>query len=136
MTTVAAVTSAVLFLSVAGFQAVLALGAPLGAHVLGGRYSGTLPRRMRVFSGITALILVGAGLIVLARAGILGWPAGANWLLAPATWVIASFLALNTLGNRTSRSRFERTIFAPTTAALAVLCAYVALTGSDSPGPG
>ena len=50
MMTVAAVTSAVLFLSVAGFQAVLALGAPLGAHVLGGRYSGTLPSRVRAFS--------------------------------------------------------------------------------------
>jgi hypothetical protein len=33
----------------------------------------------------------------------------------------------NTLGNVTSKSRFERTVLAATTAVLAVLCGYVAL---------
>lgn len=78
----------------AAFQASLALGAPLGAHVLGGRHPGSLPNRLRVFSGIAAAILVGGTLVILARAGAIGWPAGATGLLAPATWAIAAFLAL------------------------------------------
>jgi hypothetical protein len=128
MTIAAAVLAAVLFLGMAAFQASLALGAPLGAHVLGGRYPGALPNRLRAFSAVAAAILVGGTLVILARAGAIGWPAGATGLLVPAAWAIAAFLVLNTLGNLASKSRLERTVFAATTAALAVLSAYVALS--------
>jgi hypothetical protein len=128
MTIPAAVLAAVLFVGMAAFQASLALGAPLGAHVLGGRYPGALPNRLRAFSAVAAAILVGCALVILARAGAIGWPAGAMGLLAPASWAIAAFLVLNTLGNLASKSRLERTVFAATTVALAVLSAYVALS--------
>jgi TRAP-type C4-dicarboxylate transport system permease small subunit len=128
MTIAAAVLAAVLFLGMAVFQAGLALGVPLGAHVLGGRYPSVLPNRVRAFNAIAAAILVGGALVILARAGALGWPAGATGLLVPAAWAIAAFLVLNTLGNLASKSRLERTVFAATTAALAVLSAYVALS--------
>jgi hypothetical protein len=134
MTSLAAIVAAALFMSMVVFQAALALGAPIGANVLGGRYPGSLPVRIRVFSGIAAVVLVGAALVILARAGLIGWPPGGAGLLAPASWTIAGFLVLNTLGNLTSRSRVERTILAATTAVLAVLCAYVALTGGNSTG--
>ena len=128
MTIPAAVLAAVLFTAMAAFQASLALGAPLGAHVLAGRYRGALPNRLRAFSAIAAAILVGGALVILARAGVTGWPVGAAGLLVPASWAIAAFLGLNTLGNLASKSRLERTVFAATTAALAVLSAYVALS--------
>jgi hypothetical protein len=128
MTIPAAVLAAILFLGMAAFQASLALGAPLGAHVLGGRHPGTLPNRLRAFSAIAAVILVGGALVILARAGALGRPADAMGLLAPASWAIAAFLVLNTLGNLASKSRIERTVFAAITAILAVLSAYVALS--------
>jgi hypothetical protein len=128
MTIPAAVLAAVLFLGMAAFQASLALGAPLGAHVLGGRQPGVLPNRLRAFSAIAAAVLVGGALVILARAGAIGWPAGATGLLVPAAWAIVAFLVLNTLGNLASKSRLERTVFAATTAALAVLSAYVALS--------
>jgi hypothetical protein len=128
MTIPAAVLAAVLFAGMAVFQASLALGAPLGAHVLGGRHPGALPNRLRAFSAIAAAILMGGALVILARAGAIGWPVGATGLLAPASWAIAAFLVLNTLGNLASKSRLERTAFAAMTAALAVLCAYVALS--------
>lgn len=127
MTFPAAILAAVLFLGMAAFQVSLALGAPLGAHVLGGRHAGTLPNRLRAVSAIAAAILAGCALVILARAGAIGWPAGATGLLAPGSWAIAAFLVLNTLGNLASKSRIERTVFAATTAALALLCAYVAL---------
>ena len=129
MTSVAALVAGALFVAMAVFQAALALGAPFGEHVLGGRFAGTLPVRIRVFSGIAAVILLGAAVLILARAGLIRWPAGAAGILAPASWVIAGFLALNTLGNLRSRSRLERTVFASITAVLAVLSAYVALFG-------
>ena len=128
MTAPAAILAAVLFLAMAGFQAVLAMGAPLGQHVLGGRHP-----RIRIFSGIAAAVLAGGAVVVLARAAVIGWPTGMGGLLAPAAWLLAAFLALNTLGNLTSKSRLERTLFAATTATLAILCAFVAFAG---PGPG
>jgi hypothetical protein len=123
----AAVLAAILFLGMAAFQASLALGAPLGAHVLGGRFPGALPNRLRALSAVAAAILVGCALVILARAGAIGWPAGATGL-APASWAITAFLVLNTIGNLASKSRLERTVFATTTAALAVLSAHVALS--------
>ena len=128
MTIPAAVLAAVLFAGMAAFQASLALGAPLGAHVLGGRHPGRLPNRLRALSAIAAAILVGGALVILARAGAIGWPVGATGLLVPGSWAIAVFLVLNTLGNLASKSRLERTVFAAMTAALAVLCACVALS--------
>jgi hypothetical protein len=126
MTIPAAVLAAVLFLAMAAFQASLALGVPLGAHVIGGRYPGALPNRVRTFSAIAAAILVGGALVILARAGAIGWPIGMAGLLVPASLAIAAFLVLNTLGNLASKSRLERTLFAATTAALAALSAFVA----------
>ena len=134
VTGLAAVVAAVLFLAMATFQAGLALGAPLGQHVLGGRYPSTLPTRIRVFSGIAAAILAGGAVVVLAQGMLIGWPIDMVGLLGPATWVLAGFLLLNTLGNLASKSRLERTVLAATTATLAVLCAYVAWTGGGPAG--
>ena len=127
LTLVAAIVATGLFAALAAFQATLAAGAPLGAHVLGGRYSDALPPRVRAFSGIAAVILLAFAGVMLARAGVIGWPTGIAGLLAPAAWVIAGFLVLNTLGNLASKSRFERTALAATTAVLAVLCGFVAM---------
>jgi hypothetical protein len=123
-----AALAAVLFLGMAAFQASLALGAPVGAHVLGGRYPDALPNRIRAFSAVAGAILVGCALVILARAGAIGWPTGATGLLVPASWAIAAFLVLNTIGNLASKSPLERTVFAATTAALAVLSAAIALS--------
>jgi hypothetical protein len=66
--------------------------------------------------------------VILARAGAIGWPDGAAGLLIPLSWAIAAFLVLNTLGNLASKSRIERTVFSATTAILAALSAYVAVS--------
>lgn len=125
---VAAVVAAILFLAMAAFQLALSLGAPFGEHVLGGSKAGTLPSRLRLVSGLASVILIAAATVVLARAGAIGWPVEAAGLLAPATWLIAGYMALNTLGNLRSKSRFERTVFAGVTAILAILSGYVALS--------
>jgi hypothetical protein len=126
LTLLAAIVATGLFAALAAFQATLAAGAPLGAHVLGGRYPGALRPRLRVFSGIAAVLLLGFALVMLARAGVIGWPAGIAGFLVPTSWAVAGFLVLNTLGNLASKSRFERTVLAAATAGLAILCGFVA----------
>lgn len=134
--TLTALAATFLFLAMAGFQATLALGAPLGAHVLGGRHVGTLPARLRGASGIAAGLLIVMAIVVLARAGVIGWPTAAAGLVSPAAWIIVGYLALNTIANLASKSRIERTAFAAATAVLCALSAYVALLGSGPLGPG
>jgi hypothetical protein len=58
---------------------------------------------------------------------VVGWRAGMVGILIPASWAIAGFLVLNSVGNLASKSRFEQTALAATTAVLADLCGFVAL---------
>jgi hypothetical protein len=132
MTETAASIAAVLLVVVAAVQVGLAVGAPFGHISWGGRHHGRLPDKLRVGSGVAAVILLLAALIVLAKGGLVGWsPIPESWLTA-ATWALAGFLALNTLGNLSSESRIESIVFAPTTAILVVLLVVVAFTG-DGP---
>jgi len=135
MTIAAALLATVLFLAVAGVQVGLLLGAPLGGIVMGGRNPGRLPGRLRASAGIAALILVIASLIVLARSGAISWSPLPVDLLGPATWVVAGFMVLSTLANFASKSMFERSAFGGATALLAVLSAFVALTGTGPVTP-
>ena len=114
---------------VAIVQLAAALGAPIGAHVYGGRAAGrgeALPTAYRLASLLTVGVLLAAGWLVLARAGVVGSPAADSTLAVWGTWVIAGFLALNTLGNLASTSAVERWGFGAATAVAAVLTVIVA----------
>ena len=121
--TAAALGAAGVCAAFAGVQVALAAGAPLGEHVWGGTQDRVLPTGMRVVAGGSAVALTAMATIILRRAGLVGQPA--RWL-SPATWTIAGFLALNTVGNLASTSRVERFVFAPATAVAAGLTAIVA----------
>ena len=112
-----------ILLGFAGLQVALAAGAPLGEHVWGGTQDPQLPAGMRAASGGAAVALVGAAWVVGRRGGLVDRPA--RWL-SPATWGIAAYLALNTVGNVASTSSIERYAFGPATAAASALTAVVA----------
>ena len=120
----AALGAGTILLGFAGLQIALAAGAPLGEHVWGGTQHRVLPTGMRVASGGAAVALTAAASVVARRAGLVGRPAG--WL-SPATWGIAGYLALNTVGNLASSSGVERWAYGPATAIASALTAFVAL---------
>jgi hypothetical protein len=122
-TTVAAVGAAGVCVAFSGLQIALAAGAPLGEHVWGGTQGRVLPTPMRTVAGGSAVALTAMAGVVLRRSGLIGHPA--RWL-GPATWIIAGFLAVSTIGNVASTSTVERFVFAPATAAAAGLTAIVA----------
>lgn len=133
MTEIAAGTAGAVFLVIAVFQVALALGAPLGGMSWGGKHEGTLPFFLRVGSGVAAVLLGLAGLIVMARGGVLNWSPVPRDLLGVSTWVLAILMGLNTAGNVSSESRLERIVFGPASALLTLLCVIVAVAGN---GPG
>lgn len=128
--------AAALLLGVAGFQGGLAAGAPWGAASYGGRAAtddGRLPVPMRVMSAVAVVILVLAAWTVLAQGGVLSSGPVSDGALRNVTWGIAAYLALNTLGNVTSKSRTERVVMGSVSVILVVLTALVAWQG-DGPG--
>ena len=130
MTTVelAAVAAAALLVIVAAFQVALAAGLPLGEATMGGRaptVDGVLEPRYRVIAAGSAIVLLLAAWIVLARAAMLHIFLS-DQALVWAARVVAGFLALNTLTNLSGRHPLERWGMASITLLAGLLVGYVA----------
>lgn len=123
----AALGAAAICTSFAGLQIALAAGAPFGEHVWGGSQPRVLSGNMRIVAVGGAVVLVGMATVVSRRAGLIGRPA--RWL-TPATWTVAGYFALNTVGNLASSSDVERYVFGSATAVAAALAAVVARRSS------
>ena len=125
---VAAVVAAVLMAAVVAFQLALAAGLPLGEATMGGRAStadGVLNPPFRVMALGSAVVLALAAWIVLGRAGIAPALLGREALVW-AAWLVAGFMALNTVSNLSGHHPLERFGMASVTLIGAVLVGYVA----------
>ena len=129
----AAVFAAVLLAGVAAFQLALAAGLPLGEATMGGRAAtvdGVLQPPYRAIALGSAVVLVLGAWIVLGRAGVTPIFLGSQALVW-AAWVVAGFLALNTVSNLSGRHPLERRGMASITMVATLLVGYVAYA---SPG--
>jgi hypothetical protein len=125
----AALAAAVLMAGVAAFQVALAAGLPLGEATMGGRAAtldGVLQPPYRAMALGSAVVLVLAAWIVLGRAGTVPIVIGAQALVWSA-WVVAGFMALNTLTNLSGRHPLERWGMSSIALATAILVGYVAI---------
>jgi hypothetical protein len=123
--TFAGALAAGLLTAVAIFQLALALGAPFGRTAWGGRNEGVLPKKLRIASAITAVVIYPAIIAyVLAAAELVDLP----WLPTEpiGMWILAGLFTLGALGNLASRSKVER-IWGPVSLAIASCCATIAL---------
>lgn len=124
----AAVAATVLMAGVIAFQVALAAGLPLGEATMGGRAAtihGVLQPRYRAMALASAVILVLAAWVVLGRAGLLTTFLGGQ-ALGWAAWVVAGFMALNTLTNLSGKHPLERWGMGSITLVGALLVGYVA----------
>jgi hypothetical protein len=124
--TIAAVVALVLLAVIVAFQLALALGAPWGSAAWGGQHPGVLPDRLRVTSGVAAIVVYPMiALLVVSAAGWVDVP-WLGGLGAWPMWILAGFLALGALANFASRSPRER-IWGPVALAIAICCAVLAI---------
>jgi len=124
--TIAAIIAVVLLGVIDVFQLALALGAPLGYAAWGGQHPGVLPMRLRIASGVAALVLY--PLVIVTVLGSARLIAG-DWLPGGGTvvmWVLAGVLFLGALANFASRSPLER-VWGPVALAVAACCAVIAV---------
>jgi ABC-type transport system involved in cytochrome c biogenesis permease subunit len=106
--------TAVALFGMGAFQALLAAGAPWANLSWGGKHRGTLPDHLRAVSGAAAIAYVGTASFIASGAGSL--PARSRTFTA-----ISLLMSAGTIANAMSRSRAERLVWTPTTAATAAL---------------
>ncbi len=124
----AAIAASVLLAVVAAFQVALAAGAPLGEATMGGRaatVNGVLAPAYRAMALVSAVILLIAAWIVLARAGVVTTSLDER-ILVWGTWFVAGFTARNTLTNLSGRHPLERWGWSSVTLVAAPLIGFVA----------
>ena len=107
------------------FQIALAAGAPFG-HLAWGGQNRILPARQRVGSVVSVVIYAAIAVIALGRAGQTDLVLAA--ISQVGMWIVLGFFVLSIVGNAVSRSRFERSVMVPMSAALAVLSLLVAVS--------
>ena len=125
MIAASAVFACVVLGALAVFQALLALGAPLGRFAWGGQHR-VLPSSLRAGSSFAIVIYAFLAAVVLVRAGVIesGVPAG---VVRTTAWVVVAYFLLGVGVNLASRSKPERAVMAPVSAVLCAACAVVAL---------
>ncbi len=126
MEQVAAVLFGAMSLVVSAFQVALVLGAPWGEYTLGGRWRGSLPARVRILPGVSAVLLVAFAVVVAARAGLAFGALGAQsttWI-----WLVVAFCGVGVLANAMTPSRLERSVWLPVVVVMLVLSVVVAVS--------
>ena len=116
------------FAGVVGFQLSLVAGAPWGVAAYGGADPGRLPPELRVASAVQACVWLLAGLTALSRGGVAPSPIP-DTLSRRAVWTFAGLLAVGTVVNAASSSRWERFGWAPFLLVLTVLTFELARSG-------
>lgn len=126
LTTIAAVAFAVTAAGAAAFQVALAAGAPWGEFAMGGRFPGRFPTPLRVAAVGQAVVLLGLGTVVLARAGL----AFGVWgdLAVPLTWGVVGFSVASLVLNAITPSVRERLVWVPVALVMLATSLTVALT--------
>ena len=122
----AALISCVVLGSLIVFQSLLALGLPLGQAAWGG-FHRVLPPKLRWASVAAVPILLVAGWVVLARAGIVQ-PGAEPLTVRILAWVFCAYFVLNTVVNVFSKSPPERWIMTTLSTVLALCFAVVAIS--------
>lgn len=123
-------SSTVLFGLTAFLQILIAAGILPVTMAWGGRQL-ELTLGLRLASLMSAIILIVFAYIFRRRAGLLGEIKETRWIKI-ITWVITGFLFINTLGNLTSQSLWERIVITPISFFLMVACLIVSFSVPDN----
>jgi len=111
--TTSARIAAALFLVVAVFQVLVALGAPWGAFTQGGGTEGALPTVGRGIASVSAVIVLVMAASILARAGLGPFKRAPHMVITALAWLTTIYSALSVLANIATPSVRERVVWGP-----------------------
>lgn len=117
---------------VIAFQLALVGGAPWGELTQGGGAPGVLSLPARAVAAVSAVLLVGMGVIVRARVGLLTAPWASR--LARLVWFVVAYCALGVLANAATPSAAERRLWLPVVVVMLVCSVRVARSAAPTLG--
>jgi hypothetical protein len=120
-----AILACSLLAGLAVFQGALIAGAPLGRLAWGGQHP-VLSANLRIGSAVSIGLYALFAYAALAKAGLVP-PLISESFTSVTMWVMTAYFALGVLMNGISRSKPERLVMTPFTAALAALYLVLAL---------
>ncbi|MCB1145315.1 MAG: hypothetical protein KDK38_00815 [Leptospiraceae bacterium] len=120
----ASLFSALLYSLIIMFQLCLVAGKQWGHLAWGGLHKGKLPKKLRIASAISVLILLGFGSVNLHTAGMIDLKR-ISFPVHTFQWIITVYAITGTLMNAFSRSKPERYLWTPVAFAIAVLNALI-----------
>ena len=116
------------------FQLLVAAGAPWGTYTQGGANSGSLPLAGRAFALLSVILLVVMASAILARAGEGPLSNAPRPLITVLAWFTTVYSVMGVVLNLITPSASERSVFAPISAAIAVLVIVVMVSTRKSAG--
>jgi hypothetical protein len=125
ITTIFAIIALVIFVILAIFQIALVFGAPLGKFAWGGQHN-KLPIKFRVGSIFSIAIYACLSIFVLTRVGWINFGFNQN-VISVCLWIAFAYFVLGILMNAISRSKPERAVMTPVSAALALCFLMLAI---------
>ena len=114
----------------AGLHLYWLLGGTWGLHAASGGAYSDVTTGLRIQSALMVVLLVGAALVVRARAGLVRAPFSAR-VVRIAMWVLTALLGLTALANVAAATNCERYGIGPFVFVLALLALTVAAPGTD-----
>ena len=117
---------AILAGSLVAFQLLLAAGLPFGKMAWGGE-NAKLSKKLRISSFISSLILVYASVVLLEKAGLVNIIDN-NTAINISAWIYVFVFGLSTMGNITSKSKYEKIVMTPVAIYL-VVAFLIAIVG-------
>ncbi len=115
---ITAIIAAALLAAIAVLYILLVIGLPYGELAMGGRYT-TVPKDKRYIYGISIVIQLAAGVIVLQTGGALPLVLPHN-VTRIVCFCFAAYFTLNIILNAVSKSKKERAVMTPASAVIAV----------------
>ena len=115
------VTASLLLLTVAIFQVVVILGAPVGRFTQGGQHEGKLPIGNRALAAVSMVLLLAMSATVSGKIGRGPFASLSPGVVATLWWITVVYLFVGVVMNLASRSKEERLLFAPLTTIILVL---------------
>lgn len=112
----------------AGFQLMLALGAPWGRLVWGGFHSGRLPPKLRLGSLASVGIYL-CGIVAVLEATGRADLFESSIVSIGILWFLVVLFGFSTLGNLMSRSRLEKRVMTPVAMLFFLSCLVLAIGG-------
>lgn len=125
MTEIAAIIACIILAGLSAFQAALILGVPIGKYAWGGQHN-TLPRHLRIASGISIILYAIFAAFILSKAN-LSPIVVSQTVVNIATWVLAIYFCIGVPMNAISRSKPERNLMTPVALVLAIATLTLAL---------